>query len=317
MLAPEFRKYIDDDPHYATIAERFAHVEFPGHELAKRLYSVVFHADFEFYSHFIGRFDCQYQKSPEQVLEGMLEGYGGHCIEKNLTLKHLLAESGFKDVDCVFGGSIRGSNRPFDSKKAEEVGIGSWVSGFALPQILHCSILLRVDGKEFIFDPNNGRMGPIITSHEETIQLLRDESKAYYQMYNGKMYYQRVPQRFHEKVLYANRGDDVFGLMMAERLGLLARDNFDIIVTTIDNGEDAMHRWSLTQHLRDVVIVGDDFQFLEGQRHSLPIDEKLAFQLQQARRRINEIGKASDGFTRYLAIRIFKKSWWEMSHMMF
>lgn len=317
MISAEVKRHIEDDPNYPAIAERFAHIEFPGHELAKRLYSVVFSADFEFYSHFIGRFNCQYQKSPEQVLEGVLEGFGGHCIEKNLTLKYLFREYGFRDVGCVFGGSIRGSSKPFDSKKAEEVGIGSWVSGFALPQILHCSILLRVDGREYIFDPNNGRMGPIITSHEETIKLLRDDNKAYYQMYNGKMYYQRVPQRYHERILTANTGDDVFGLMMAERLGLMARDNFDIIVTTIDNGEDAMHRWSLTPYLRDVIIVGDDFRFLNGQRHELPIDEKLAGHLQTVRQRINDIGRKSDGFTRYLAIRIFKKTWWEMSRMVF
>ena len=315
MIPPEITKYIDGDPRQADIAKRFAHIEFPGHETAKRLYSAVFHADFEFYSHFIGRFDCQYQKSPELVLEGMLKGFGGHCIEKNLTLKHLFQEAGFDDVDCVFGGSIRGSNRPFNSRKADEIGIGSWVSGFALPQILHCAILLRVSGKEYIFDPNNGRMGPIITGAEETLQLLRDEDKAYYEMYNGKMYYQRIPQRYHERVLYANKGDDVFGLLMAERLGVMARANFDIIVTTIDNGEDAMHRWNLTPYLRDVIIVGDDFQFLEGQRELLPIDQELALLLQGARRRINEIGKNSDGFARYLAIRIFKKTWWEMSRL--
>ena len=315
MIAPEIQKYIDGDPRQADIAKRFAHIEFSGHETAKRLYSAVFHADFEFYSHFIGRFDCQYQKSPEQVLEGMLEGFGGHCIEKNLTLKYLFQEAGFDDIDCVFGGSIRGSNRSFNSRKADEIGIGSWVSGFALPQILHCAILLRVNGKEYIFDPNNGRMGPIITSAEETIQLLRDEDKASYEMYNGKMYYQRIPQRYHERVLYVNKGDDIFGLLMAERLGLMARANFDIIVTTIDNGEDAMHRWSLTPYLRDVVIVGDDFRFLDGQQESLPIDPKLALLLKEARRRINEISKDSDGFTRYLAIRIFKRSWWDMSRL--
>jgi hypothetical protein len=315
MTAPEIKQYIDGDPRQADIAKRFAHIEFPGHETAKRLYSAVFHADFEFYSHFIGRFECQYQKSPEQVLEGMLEGFGGHCIEKNLTLKYLFQEAGFDDIDYVFGGSIRGSNRPFNSRKADEIGIGSWVSGFALPQILHCSILLRVNGKEYIFDPNNGRMGPIITSAEETLQLLRNEDKAYYEMYNGKMYYQRIPQRYHEPILYVNKGDDVFGLLMAERLGLMARANFDIIVTTIDNSEDAMHRWSLTPYLRDVIIVGDDFRFLDGQHKSLPFDKRLALLLQEARRRINEIGKDSDGFTRYLAIRIFKHTWWEMSRL--
>ncbi|GEM_PF-2920539 len=315
MIAPEVRNYIDSDPHREETLRRFAHVEFPGHELAKRLYSAVFHADFEFYSHFIGRFDCQYQKSPQQVLEGMLEGFGGHCIEKNLTLKYLFEESGFDDVDCVFGGSVRGSNRPFDPRKADDIGIGSWVSGFALPQILHCAIMLRVDGKEHIFDPNNGRMGPLITSHEETLRLLRDEDKAYYQMYNGKMYYQRIPKRYHERILSANRGDDVFALLMAERLGLMARANFDIMVTTIDNGEDAIHRWSLTPFLRDVIIVGDDFRFLEGQQESLPIDERLALMLKQARHRINEIGMSSDGLPRYLAIRIFKRTWWEMSRL--
>jgi len=199
MIAPKFKKYIDGDPRQADIAKRFAHIEFPGHETAKRLYSAVFHADFEFYSHFIGRFDCQYQKSPELVLEGMLEGFGGHCIEKNLTLKYLFQEAGFDDVDCVFGGSIRGSNRPFDSRKADKIGIGSWVSGFALPQTLHCSILLRVNEREYIFDPNNGRMGPIITSAEESLQLLRDEDRACYEMYNGKM----VSNRNHGWIIFA------------------------------------------------------------------------------------------------------------------
>jgi hypothetical protein len=315
MIAPEVQKYIDSDPRYETIARRFAHIEFPGHEAAKRLYSAVFHPDFEFYSHFIGRFDCQYQKSPEQVLEGMLEGFGGHCIEKNLTLKYLFQEAGFDNVDCVFGGSIRGSSRPFDPRRAEETGIGSWVSGFALPQILHCAILLRVNDKEYIFDPNNGRMGPIITGAEETVQLLRDEDKAYYQMYHGKMYYQRIPQRYHERIHKANKGDDIFGLHMAERLGLMARANFDIIVTTVDNSEDAMHRWSLTPYLRNVVIVGDDFCFPDGQLESLPIDHELALMLQETRRRIDEIGKDSDGSTRYLAIRIFERTWWEMSRL--
>lgn len=315
MIAPEVKSFIDNDPRQADIARRFAHIEFPGHEIAKRLYSAIFHADFEFYSHFIGRFDCQYQKSPELVLEGLSEGFGGHCIEKNLALRYLLRESGFDDVDCIFGGSIRGSNRPFKSNKADEVGIGSWISGYALPQLLHCAILLRVNDNEYIFDPNNGRMGPIITSAKETIQLLRDEDKANYEMYNGKMYYQRVPQRYHEQVLYANKGDDVFGLLMAERLGVMARDNFDIIVTTIDNGEDAMHRWSLTPQLRDVIIVGDDFLFLEEQQQSLPIDQKLAQNLREARRRINVIGRKVDSSTRYLAIRIFKQTWWEMSRL--
>jgi hypothetical protein len=315
MIAPEIKRYIDNDPRQADIAKRFAHIEFPGHETAKRLYSAIFHADFEFYSHFIGRFDCEYQKSPELVLEGLSEGFGGHCIEKNLTLKFLFQEAGFEDVDCIFGGSIRGSNRPFNSSKADEVGIGSWISGFALPQILHCAILLRVNGTEHIFDPNNGRMGPIITSAEETIQLLRDEDKAYYEMYNGRMYYQRIPRRYHEQVLYVNKGDDLFGLLMAERLGVMARDNFDIIVTAIDNGEDAMRRWSLTPQLRDVIIVGDDFLFLEEQQRSLPIDQKLAQSLREARRRINEIGRRADGCTRYLAIRIFKQTWWEMSRL--
>lgn len=315
MIAPDIKKYIDSDPRQADIAKRFAHIEFPGHETAKRLYSAIFHADFEFYSHFLGRFDCQYQKSPEMVLDGMLEGFGGHCIEKNLALRYLLRESGFDDVDCIFGGSIRGSNRPFDPRKADEIGIGSVVSGFALPQILHCAVLLRVNGNEYIFDPNNGRMGPIITSAEETRQLLRDEDKAYYEMYNGRMYYQRIPQRYQERVLHVNKGDEVFGLLMVERLGVMARANFDIIVTTIDNGEDAMRRWSMTPYLRDVIIVGDDFQFLEGQRESLPIDEKLALRLREARRRINEIGRKSDGCTRYLAIRIFRHTWWEMSRL--
>ena len=315
MIAPEVSKYIETDSRFYAIAERFAHVEFPRHEIAKRIYSAVFHADFEFYSHFVGRFDCQYQKPPELFLEGLLEGFGGHCMEKNLALKYLLLEAGFDDVDCVFGGSIRGSHRPFDSRKADEVGIGSWISGYALPQILHCSILLRVMGKEYIFDPNNGRMGPVITTPEETEQLLRDEDKSYYEMYNGKMYYQRVPHRYHEQILQVNQGDDIFGLLMVEGLGVMARANFDIIVTTIDNGEDALRRWSLTPSLRDVIIVGDDFQFLEGQEDSLPIDRRLALNLQEARRRINEIGKRADGYTRYLAIRIFKRNWWEMSRL--
>jgi hypothetical protein len=315
MISAEIADYARNDPRSAAIIKRFGHIEFPGHEQAKLLYAAVFNTDFEFYSHFVGRFDCQFQKSPELFFEGMLEGFGGHCIEKNLALKYLFHEAGFDEVDCVFGGSIRGSNRPFDSRKADEVGIGSWVSGFALPQILHCSIMLKVRGKQYIFDPNNGRMGPIITTAEETEHLLRDHDKAFYEMYNGKMYYQRVPHRYHERVLTVNRGDEVFGLMMAERLGVMARDNFDIIVTTIDNGEDAMYRWNLTPYLRDVVIVGEDFRFLEGQEGTLPIDQKLALYLQEARRRINEIGKRADGYTRYLAIRIFKKTWWEMSRL--
>lgn len=315
MIAPEIKRYIDNDPRQVDILKRFAHIEFSGHETAKRLYSAIFHADFEFYSHFIGRFDCEYQKPPELVLEGLPEGFGGHCIEKNLALRYLLADSGFDDVVCIFGGSIRGSHRPFDPRKADEVGIGSVVSGFALPQIMHCAVLLRANGNEYILDPNNGRMGPIITSAEETQLLLRDEDKAYYNMYNGRMYYQRIPERYQERVLQVNKGDEFFGLLMVERLGVMARANFDIIVTTIDNGEDAMRRWSLTPYLRDVIIVGDDFRFLDGQRESLPIDEKLALSLREARRRINEIGKSSDGFTRYLAIRIFKHTWWEMSRL--
>ncbi len=45
-------------------------------------------------------------------------------------------------------------------------------------------------------------------------------------MYNGKMYYQRVPHRYHESILSCNKGDDVFGLMMAERLGVMAQRQF-------------------------------------------------------------------------------------------
>jgi hypothetical protein len=316
MIERELSQLIDNDTRYAALAARFANVTFPGHAEAKRIYSVVFHADFEFYSHFVGRFDCQYQKTPEMVLECIAEGYGGHCIEKNLTLKYLLEQAGFEKVGYVFGGSVKGSHRPFDSEKAEEVGIGSWVSGYALPQTLHCSVLLTVGGKEYIFDPNNGRMGPLITTPRETEQLLRDEHKAHYDMYHGRMYYQRVPHSYHEQILFANRGDDLFGLRMAECLGLLAKDNFDIIVTTIDNATDARQRWHHTPHLREVMIVGDDFGALEKLEAALSgIDTKMALYLQEARQRLNEIGMKEDGYPRYLAVRVFDRTWWEMSRL--
>ena len=57
-----------------------------------------------------------------------------HCLEKNPALKYLFEQADFEKVDYVFGGSIRGSNRPFNVTKAEQRGICSWASGEALPQ---------------------------------------------------------------------------------------------------------------------------------------------------------------------------------------
>ena len=316
MIDQELRQFVEQDLRYQSILDRFQHITFPGHEIAKQLYSFVFHADFEFYSHFIGRFDCQFLKPPETLLEGIAEGFGGHCLEKNPALKYLFEQADFEKVDYVFGGSIRGSNRPFNVTKAESRGICSWASGEALPQTLHCSVVLTVEGQDYLFDPNNGRMGPIITTPEETEMLLRNDDKAYYEMYNGRMYYQRIPHRFHEQILNINKGDEVFGLHMAERLGLMAKNNFDIIVTTIDNGEDALRRWWQSPYLRDVIVVGNDFEFLIGQEEALPgIDTRLALNLAEARTRINEIGLRVDGYPRYLAVRIFSRNWWEMSRL--
>lgn len=316
MLISEIRRRVDEDPRYAELDRRLRHIKFPSAELAKRLYAFVFLSDFEFYSHFLGRFDCRYQKPAELMVEMIGEGFGGNCNEKNIALRYLLEQAGFEQLDFVFGGSIRGSDKPFSEKKADERGICCWPSGYALPQTLHCSVVMTVEGKPYLCDPNNGRMGPIIMTPDVTEAVLRNEHKGYYQMYNGKMWYQRVPQRFHEWILNVNQGDDVFGMRMAERLGLLARDNFDVILTTLDNRKEALDRWETTPQLKDILIASEQSRLLDGDYEVLPaLDRRTALHLRQALTRLNEIGKAVDGYPRYLAFRIFKHTWWEMGRL--
>jgi len=316
VLDEQLKQLFAADSMYNCVAARFPHVEFADHVLAKRIYSAVFHSDFEFFSHFLGQIDCRYQRTPEVFIKGLAQGYGGTCFEKNLALKYLFQRAGFMDVDFVFGGSIKGSQKPFDETKAEEIGIHSWVSGEALPQTLHCATVLRVGGDEYIFDPNNGRMGPIVTSADETAAMLRDNDKAYYEMYNGKMYYQRIPTKYHDKILHINQGDDLFGLKMAMMLGVLVRDNYDILATTMRDELEAVDRWSSIAHFSRVKIISlsDDFRE-RAEEAEIFIEERTLRHLQKALLRINEIALDVDGEPRFFAIRVFDYTWHQMSRL--
>lgn len=198
---------------------------------AQWLYELVYAARFELVSHFIFGPFSSYMKGGEEFLEGLAQGMGGVCLERVMGLELLLRSFEIGECSYAMGGSLPGARNPID---AEEVR-----GSLATPDRMkhskhahHAAVIVRMQGEEWLLDPNAGRFGKIFLSPSVTRAMLEaaPERKFGMEASFGQMFYHRVPADLFEAMIAANRADAMNALGLICLVGLIVGPDFDLFL---------------------------------------------------------------------------------------
>ena len=200
-------------------------------EKAQWLYMLVYQSRFELASHFLFGPYSNYMKSGEEFIQGLSSGQGGVCLERVLALKFLLE---FFDVGkCSFamGGSLPGTHEPIDITSVE-INLQDPEKKQISQYAHHAAIILQIYDKEWLLDPNGGRLGMIFLNPSLTKQILSNdtEEKLGVAASFGQMFYHRVPDYLFDLLVNYRRGTALETLDLICLVGLLVGPNYDIFI---------------------------------------------------------------------------------------